>query len=157
LLVPLGRGKVNGNPIEPVPNELRTDARSRERRTCEGITQSLQVRLNKVDPLLGSLACNLLSKDDWRAALSDKMEPGRPDMPLIVKPSSFTCRAERLARARTSPCADTWRPSGNLQGNGPARNPREEMETLKACEVSWLNVFDASSINSSGRYFASGY
>jgi hypothetical protein len=52
----------------------RTDARRRERDSPEGVTQGFQVSVYKVDPRLDSFTRNLLSKDDWRAALLD--EPG---------------------------------------------------------------------------------
>jgi hypothetical protein len=56
----------------------RTDARSRERDTPKGVTHAFHVSVYKVDPSIDSLACNLLSKDDWRAALVDKVLPGGP-------------------------------------------------------------------------------
>jgi hypothetical protein len=55
----------------------RTDARRRERDRPEGVTQGFQVIAYKVDPRVCVLACNLLSKDDCRAALFDEvMEVG---------------------------------------------------------------------------------
>jgi hypothetical protein len=56
----------------------RTDARRRERDTPEGVTQGFHVSVYKVDPRVDSLCCNLLSKDDCRAALADKVVEGRP-------------------------------------------------------------------------------
>jgi hypothetical protein len=67
-----------GHPIKPVSDVRRTDARSRERDRPDGVTQSFQVILNKVDPRVCVLARNLLSKYNCRAALLDEPEPRRP-------------------------------------------------------------------------------
>jgi hypothetical protein len=56
----------------------RTDPRSRERDTPEGVTHSFQVSLYKIDPFVGILARNLLSKDDCRPALFDEVMEGGP-------------------------------------------------------------------------------
>jgi len=92
-----------GRPEEPVPDVRRTDARRRKRDGPEGVFQGFQVSVYKVDPRVDSLARNLLSKDDWRAALRD--EPGKiwPEVTVIRKPSSRACRAERLAGTTAGP------------------------------------------------------
>jgi hypothetical protein len=59
--------------------------------------------LYKVEPSEAVTSCNLLTKNDWRLALDNEMEPRRPEVPLVSKPSAFTCRAERLARATARP------------------------------------------------------
>jgi len=56
----------------------RTDARRRERDTPEGVTQAFHVSVYKVDPIIDSLACNLLSKDRCRLSLRDEVLPGGP-------------------------------------------------------------------------------
>lgn len=56
----------------------RTDARSRERDTPEGVTQGFQVSVYKVDPVIDSRARNLLSKDACRSELIDEVVEGRP-------------------------------------------------------------------------------
>jgi hypothetical protein len=55
-----------------------TDARSAHIRRPEGVTRSFQVSLHKVDPLEPRFFCNLLAKDDARAADFDEMVPCRP-------------------------------------------------------------------------------
>jgi hypothetical protein len=94
----------------------RTDARRRKRDTPEGVTHAFQVSVYKVDPSVDSLARNLLSKDDCRAALFDKVVEGGPQVPLVSKPSAFACRAERLARAAPGPHGAIVWPSGETQG-----------------------------------------
>jgi hypothetical protein len=101
-----------GHPEESVSDVRRTDARRRKRDTPEGVTQGFHVSVYKVDPRVDSLACNLLSKDDCRCALGDEVEESGPQMPLVSKPSSRACRAERLAGARACPnWAIVWPPS----------------------------------------------
>jgi hypothetical protein len=56
----------------------RTDARRRERDSPEGVAQGFQVSVYKVDPRLNSFCRNLLSNDDWRAALGDEVVEGGP-------------------------------------------------------------------------------
>lgn len=92
-----------GHPVVPVPDVRRTDARRRERDTPEGVTQGFQVSVYKVDPIVDSFACNLLSNDDCRLALGDEVVEGGPQVPLISEPCSCTSRAERLARAAPRP------------------------------------------------------
>lgn len=87
------------HPVRAVPDVRRTDARRRKRDRPEGITQGFQVSVYKVEPALCVLACNLLTSDDSRTALVDEVVEVGPQMPLISKPSAFTCLAERLARA----------------------------------------------------------
>jgi hypothetical protein len=118
-----------GHPVDSVTDVRRTDARSRERDTPEGVAHAFHVSVYKVDPRLCVLARNLLSKDDCRSALADEMEPGRPEMPLIVKPSSFTCRAERLARAAASPNPSVT-PARKLESKIPSSNPCEHVHPV---------------------------
>jgi hypothetical protein len=70
----------------------RTDARRRERDCPEGVTHAFQVSLYKVDPSVCVLTRNLLSNDDWRAALFNEVVKGGPEVPLVIKPSTFTSR-----------------------------------------------------------------
>jgi hypothetical protein len=74
-----------------------TDARSRDTGCPEGVTDSFNVSLYKVEPAVANRLFNLLTKDDWRAALSDEVVEGWPKVPLVSKPELHACRAERLA------------------------------------------------------------
>lgn len=67
-----------GHPIRSVADVRGADARSRERNRPEGVAQGFQVSVYKVDPRPCSRACNLLAKDDCRAALADEVMPCRP-------------------------------------------------------------------------------
>jgi hypothetical protein len=77
----------------------RTDARSAEIDRPAGVSRFFQVSAYKVEPSEAVFACNLLTKDNVRSALADEVVEGWPQVPLIIKPCSFACRAERLARA----------------------------------------------------------
>jgi hypothetical protein len=103
------------------------DARSRKRDRPEGITHGFQVILYKVEPRFRVAACNLLTKEASRAALADEVVPGRPKMPLVSKPISFACRAERLARAGAGPYCALVRPAGAAQRVTPYADSGEEM------------------------------
>ena len=116
-----------GHPVEPVSNVRSTDARRRERDCPEGVIHGFHVSLYKVDPRPCVSACNLLSNDDCRLALFDEVMERWPQVPLVIKPSSFACRAERLARTGTSPNRSVVAPSGRPEGMGPNANACEEM------------------------------
>ena len=125
-----------GHPVQAVSDVRGTDARSRERHRPEGVVQGFQVILNKVDPRICVLARNLLSKDDWRAALADEVVPRRPEVPLVSKPSSFACRAERLARTGTGPNRSIVWPAGEAKCVAPNADAGEEVALGEAVEVS---------------------
>jgi hypothetical protein len=57
-------------------------------------------------------ACNLLAKDCDRAALADEMEERWPKVPLVSKPFSFACLAERLAGTGAGPDRTIIGPTG---------------------------------------------
>jgi hypothetical protein len=78
-------------------------------------------------------------------------------MPLVRKPSAFTCRAERLARARASPHGSIHRPSGNGQGKGPSANPGEKVALGVSPQLAWSNILNTPFINIAGRYVSRCY
>lgn len=63
---------------EPLADVRSTDARSRDTDRPEGVADSFQVVLYKVEPAVANRFFNLLTKDDWRLALSDEMVEGWP-------------------------------------------------------------------------------
>lgn len=68
-------------------------------------------------------------------------------MPLVLKPSAFTCRAERLARARASPHGSIARPSGKVKGVGPSADAGEKVALGVSDKVGRSHVLDASFIH----------
>src|SRR6185503_16091208 len=74
-------------------------------------------------------------------------------MPLIVKSSAFTCRAERLARAGTAP----YRPSPpacKLEGVGEATETCEEMALGESGEFVGSDILDTTSVDDALRDLA---
>lgn len=87
-----------GHEPQALPDVRSAEARSAQICRPNGVARYFQVSENKVEPTEAVLACNLLSKHDWRVALVDEVVPSGPEMPLIIKPAAFACRGERLAR-----------------------------------------------------------
>jgi hypothetical protein len=132
-----------GHPVVAVSDMRGADARSRKRDTPEGVTQGFHVSLYKVDPSVCALSRNLLSKDDCRAALRDEPVEGGPQVPLVSKPISFACRAERLAWAGSGPDRTVVGPSRETQGEAPHADSGEEVALIKSSKFIWPNIFDA--------------
>ena len=72
-----------GHPEQSLTDVRRADARSAQIGGPDGISQRLQVSAYSGEPFAPIAACNLLSKDCWRTALSDKPEHFGPQVPLV--------------------------------------------------------------------------
>jgi hypothetical protein len=136
----IGVGQPLSDPPLPLPDMGRADARSAEINRPAGVARSFQVSLYKVEPAEAVLTRNLLAKDDWRAALSDEMMPSGPKVPLVSKPASFACRAERLAGAGAGPDGAIVWPSRKAQGKRPPADAGEEVALCVAGEVIRSNI-----------------
>jgi hypothetical protein len=145
-----------GQPESAVADVRRTEARRRKRDTPEGVIQGFQVSLYKVDPRLCTFVCNLFASDDDRFALADEPFSSGPQVPLVSKPLSFACRAERLAWARTGPDRLIVGPASLAQGVGPYSSASEEVHLRIPGKLIWSNVTDIPLIDDAGRYGASG-
>jgi hypothetical protein len=86
-----------GHPVEPLPDMRSAEARSAGICRPEGVARRFHVRRYKVEPSKAVFRCNLLAKDEFRAALFDEPVERGPQVPLVIKPAAFACRAERLA------------------------------------------------------------
>ncbi len=146
-----------GHPVQSVPDVRSTDARRRERDGPESVVQGFQVNLYKVEPRFCVFARNLLSNDRCRLALLNEVVKGGPEMPLIIKPAAFTCRAERLARATSCPDRLIVGPSGLSQGVTPDPDPGKEVALGVPLEFVWCDIFNAPFVHESGRNVPSGY
>jgi hypothetical protein len=100
--------------------------------------------LYKVEPRLCVLARNLLTNDAFRLALLDEPIDGWPEVPLVVKPCAFACRAERLAWAACGPDRTIVGPSGAAEAVGPDTDASEEVDLGIGLEVIWRQVLDAA-------------
>jgi hypothetical protein len=116
------------------------DARSAQIRSPDGVARSFQVSVYKVKPGKGKRARNLLSKDDWRAALADEAEELGPQVALVVESFAGTCDAESLAWAAARPRASAVSPSGPAQGKRPDANAGEEVALREGSDVVRLNI-----------------
>lgn len=136
-----------GHEVQPLSDVRRTDARSAQIRSPDGVARCFQVSVNKVEPVEAVTARNLLSKDDCRAALFDEVMPRRPQVPLVSKPSSFACRAERLAGAGTGPNRSIIWPAGAAQRVGPDADAGKPVTLRVAAHVVGVHVLDAAFVN----------
>jgi hypothetical protein len=82
-----------------LPDVRRAEARRAGIDRPAGVRRIFQVSLYKVEPSEAVLCRNLLAKHNPRSALADEVVESGPQVPLVSKPISFACRAERLARA----------------------------------------------------------
>ena len=137
-----------GHEEKPLTYVRGTGARSAQIRRPDCVRRRFQVSRNVVKPCHSVPARNLLSKDDWRAALSDEPKPRRPEMTDIVKPRAFPGCAEGLAGTRARPNRST--PPGELEGVGPSPDPGEEVALLVSGEVCGLDELDVSLVNVTG-------
>jgi hypothetical protein len=117
-----------------------TDARSAKIDRCAGVIRAFQVSLYKVEPLKAVAACNLLAKDDWRAALRDETEEFGPEMAFVSEPGAFTGGAKGLAGTGARPDGAVVGPSGAAQGIGPDADAGEEMTLRETCEVRRIHI-----------------
>ena len=145
-----------GHPESAISDVRAAEARSRKRDKPVGVAHCFHVSLYKIEPWADAAARNLLSKDDCRLALLDEVEEGGPQVPLVSKPFSFACRAERLARARSGPDRTIVGPPGAAQSLRPHSNSGEEVALSKSSKLIWSNIFDAPFIHDAGRDVASG-
>lgn len=140
-----------GHEVKPLPDVRCADAVCSQYRCPDGVTFGFHVCRNKIEPSVPNRCANLLAKHDVRTALADEVEPRRPEMPLICKPQSFTCRAERLARTRTSPNGHISRPSGKIKGVGPSADAGEKVALGISAKLIGAHVLYRSFVNIAGR------
>ena len=68
-------------------------------------------------------------------------------MPVVSKPSSFACRAERLARAGPGPDGLVVRPSREAQCERPSADSGEKVVLVVPAEFFWRDISDISFID----------
>jgi len=139
-----------GHEVEALADVRSADPRSAEIDSRDGVTLAFQVRVNKVEPRKSVFARNLFTKDVLRLALRDEMVPGRPKMPLIIKPIAFACRAERLARTTSGPDGLVVGPSSTTERQRPNADAGEEVALGVLLEFIGRDVLDRPLINHTG-------
>jgi hypothetical protein len=75
-------------------------------------------------------------------------------VPLVSKPLSRACRAERLAWAGAGPNRSSVTPSSASQGKRPAADAGKEVALRVATQVVRLDILDAPFIYIAGRDLA---
>jgi hypothetical protein len=143
--------------VEPLSDVRRTDARSAQIESSEGVTRSFHVSAYSVEPIEAVLARNLLAKDDVRAALSDEAEPLGPEVALVVESSALACGAEGLTGAGASPNGNVIWPPGEAQGVTPDADAGEGVELGESSHVVGGKLRNAASIDCSWCDVASGH
>jgi hypothetical protein len=136
-----------GTEVQPLPDVRRTDAARSKYDRPNGVRRRFQVNVNKVEPAVSNRCCNLLSKDDWRAALPDEAYPMWPEVTRVCKPFAFSCGAETGARATSRPNRSVIGPAGESEAVTPHSNSGEEMALGKTSKVGRFHVCDASLIH----------
>jgi hypothetical protein len=131
-------------------------ARSAKIDGCDGISHCLQVHTYSGEPLLPcNLACNLLAKDDCRAALLNKVAEHGPEVSLVVGACLLARAGERLAGQAGCPevgvatvagCDERkgvtdkpkTLPISNVKGERPACDAAEEVCLVMVLDVMGL-------------------
>ena len=111
------------------------DARSAQIDSPNGVARCFQVSVYSVEPAEAVLARNLLSKNNWRAALCDEPMELRPEMALVFDALALTCGAEGLAGAASGPDVPVVGPSGEAEGVAPDADTGEEVALGVAAQV----------------------
>jgi hypothetical protein len=130
-----GVGQPDSNEVEALTDVRRTDARSAQISSPEGIARAFQVSAYSVEPREAVRARNLLSKDDWRAALSDETEPLGPEVALVVNAFASAGDREGLTGARAGPDGPVVGPAGESEGVAPDSDACEEVRLSSLCNI----------------------
>jgi hypothetical protein len=138
---------VVGRPIESFPLVRGTETTSRGNCRPDGVSATFQVCRYKVEPSFAWLTRNLFAKDVVRSALLNEPEPGGPEVPLVSKPRSFACRAERLARTTSSPDGTVIGPTRVSERQAPDTYSREEVTLCVSFQLRWSDILNAPLID----------
>lgn len=132
---------------DPVSSVRRPDARSRQSRRPDGVAHSFQVSLNSGEPVPSKFAFNLLSKESWRATLTDEAEELGPQVALVGGSGALAAVGEGLAGARTSPDRLVVGPSGEAEGEGPSSDAGEEVGLRVKSNIVCLDFFNGPPVH----------
>jgi len=125
------------------------DARSAEIDRPDGVTRCFLVSVYSVEPRKAIARRNLLSKDDWRAALADEPEPLGPEVPLVCGAAALAGDREGLTGTGAGPDGPVVRPPGESEGVGPGAEAGEGVELGSAHNVICAEVTDGTNIDDS--------
>jgi len=140
-----------GHPPQSLPDVRGADARRAQIGGPDSMSQCLQVSANSGEPSPSILARNLLSKDDWRAALRNEAAELGPEVALVIDPASFAGGGEGLAGTGPGPDGPVVRPASQSKSEGPSADAREEVRLRVALEVVRLDIGNAPGVDVAGR------
>jgi hypothetical protein len=129
-----------GHPIKTLPSVWGSEARSAEIDRPAGVTRTVQVRLNKVEPSESVNGRNLLAKANDRSSCFDESKEFWPKMPFVVERFAFTGRAEWLAGAASGPDFSVVCPPSEPERVRPDSNAGEEMALRVSGEFVGSNI-----------------
>ncbi len=139
-----------GHEERAVPSVRSGDAARSKNRRPAGVTTSLQVSENIIEPCEAIRPRNLLSKDDWRRTLLDECEPCRPKMSRVARSAPRARVAERLAGARAGPDIGVIGHACESECVGPSADAGEEVALPRPGNISGREVGDAASLDATG-------
>ena len=113
----------------------------------EGVARTFHVSVYKVEPSEAVLARHLLANDSDRAALLDEIMERWPKVPLVSKPSSSACRAERLAWCGACPHGPVVGPTRASECVRPDADASEKVALGVPGQVFRPDVFDTSFVD----------
>jgi hypothetical protein len=112
--------------------------------------------LNKVKPAVVNRCFNLLSKNDWRAALADEIEPVGPEVAFVGGAATGAGGTKRLARTTTCPNRSVIGPSGESEGVTPDADSGKKMTLNISPKVFDSDIFNAPFVYVAGRDMPGG-
>jgi hypothetical protein len=148
LLVVVGQPTSgNADEVEALTDVRRTDARSAQISSPEGVARCFHVSAYSVEPREAVRARNLLSKDDWRPALVNKFEPPRPEVSRVHDAVTAPGDGEGLAGATPGPDRPVVGPPGEAEGVAPDSDACEEMRLSRCSHVFTGHLENAARID----------
>jgi len=136
-----------GHPPKSLSDVRRTDARSAQIGTPDGISHDFQVSAYSGAPRPSSRACNLFAKDCCRSALVNEAGELGPEVPLVCGAFTLSGNAEWLAGTASCPNRSRVGDSSEAQRKRPPADSGEEVALRVALEVMRGDVHDASLVH----------
>lgn len=147
----LAIGVGHGDPILPLADMGGVHGASRDINRPAGVTFSLQISGDSVEPIIASRSRNLLSHKDSGPSGTGEAKDVGPQMPWIVSTGAFPRDREGLAGARGCPNRSSIGPSGKPGGKAPSADAGEQVDLCKSVEVAGLKLDDAALVDDAGR------
>jgi hypothetical protein len=122
-------------------------ARSAQIGGPEGISNAFQISTYSGEPLTSKIARNLFSKDNWRAALGDKVVKSGPEVSFVGMAFALSRARKRLTRAAAGPDGSFIVPSGKPEGVCPSADAGEEVTLRVRFEVIGAHLEDRSRVD----------